>query len=103
VNKKVIRKDPNRTLLPGFLVSAVVIEPWGAHPSPVQGYYGRDHEKYITYHLESRDRNEYLKWLAKWVVGVTDRKDYLRQVGEERIKSLTIKCHKKSMPVDYGY
>ena len=103
VNKKVIRKDPNRTLLPGFLVSAVVIEPWGAHPSPVQGYYGRDHEKYITYHHESRDRNEYLKWLEKWVVGVTDRKEYLRQVGEERIKSLTIKCHKKSMPVDYGY
>ena len=103
VDKKVIRKDPNRTLLPGFLVSAVVIEPWGAHPSPVQGYYGRDHDKYITYHQKSKDRVEYLKWLEKWVTGMKDRKEYLKQVGEEKIKSLTVRRHKKSMPVDYGY
>ncbi len=103
VSKEVIRKDPNRTLLPGFLVSAVVLEPWGAHPSPVQGYYGRDHEKYITYHHESRDRSGYLKWLERWVEGVKDRKEYLKQVGKERIRSLSLRCHKKSMPVDYGY
>ena len=89
VSKKVIRKDPNRTLLPGFLVSAVVLEPWGAHPSPVQGYYGRDHEKYISYHHESRDRNGYLKWLEKWVLGVKDRREYLKLLGEERIRSLS--------------
>ncbi len=103
VDKKVIRKDPNRTLFPGFLVSAVVIEPWGAHPSPVQGYYGRDHDRYITYHLESKDRNQYLKWLESWVVGMKDRNEYLKKVGEEGLKSLSLRRHKKSMPVDYGY
>jgi glutaconate CoA-transferase, subunit A len=102
-SKKVIQKDPNRTLLPGFLVSAVVLEPWGSHPSPVQGYYGRDHEKYISYHHESRDRNGYLKWLEKWVLGVKDRGEYLKLLGEERIKSLLVKHHRKSLPVDYGY
>jgi glutaconate CoA-transferase subunit A len=56
VSKKVIQKDPNRTLIPGFLVSALVQEPWGAHPSPVQGYYNRDHGHYIAYHQESGDR-----------------------------------------------
>jgi hypothetical protein len=40
VEPSVISSDPNRTLVPGFLVEAVVLEPGGAHPSPVQGYYG---------------------------------------------------------------
>ncbi|HSE68052.1 MAG TPA: CoA-transferase, partial [Gemmatimonadales bacterium] len=33
VNESVIRADPNRTLIPGMIVDAVVVEPWGAHPS----------------------------------------------------------------------
>jgi glutaconate CoA-transferase subunit A len=103
VSKKVIQRDPNRTLIPGFLVNAVIQEPWGAHPSPMQGYYNRDHEKYMTYHQESRDREGYLKWLGKWVLGVKDREEYLKQLGVEKIKSLLIKRHRKSLPVDYGY
>ena len=103
VSKKGIRRDPNRTLIPGFLVQAVIPEPWGAHPSPVPGYYNRDHEQYITYHRESRERDGYLNWLDKWVLGVRDRKEYLNLVSEKRMKSLLVKKHQKSMPVDYGF
>ena len=103
VSKKVIQRDPNRTLIPGFLVSAVIPEPWGAHPSPMQGYYNRDHEKYMTYHRESREREEYLKWLEQWVLGIRDREEYLKLLGEEKMKSLLVKRHRKSLPVDYGY
>lgn len=103
VSKKVIQRDPNRTLIPGFLVSAVVPEPWSAHPSPMQGYYNRDHEKYRTYHQESKEREGYLKWLERWVLNVRDRKEYLDLLGEEKKKSLLVKRHKKSLPVDYGY
>jgi glutaconate CoA-transferase subunit A len=103
VSKKVIRRDPNRTLIPGFLVNAVVPEPWGAHPSPIQGYYNRDHEKYITYHNESKEREGYLRWIEKWVMGVKDRKGYLKLLGKEKMKSLLVKHHRKSLPVDYGY
>lgn len=103
VSKKVIRRDPNRTLIPGFLVSAVIQEPWGAHPSPMQGYYNRDHEKYMSYHRESKEREGYLRWLEKWVLGVKNREEYVRLLGEEETKSLVIKRHRKSLPVDYGY
>jgi len=103
VSKAVIRRDPNRTLIPGFLVSAVVPEPWGAHPSPIQGYYNRDHEIYINYHKQSRAREDYLQWLEKWVLGVKDRQEYLKLLGEDRMRSLLVKRHKKSVPVDYGY
>ncbi len=44
VDESVIRADPNRTLIPGLIVDAVVHEPYGAHPSYVQGYYDRDNE-----------------------------------------------------------
>jgi glutaconate CoA-transferase subunit A len=103
VNKKVIQRDPNRTIIPGFLVSAVIQEPWGTHPSPMQGFYNRDHEKYMTYYHESRDREGYLKWLETWILGVKDRKEYLQLLGEEKMRSLLVKRHKKSLPVDYGY
>jgi len=103
VGEQVIRRDPNRTLIPGFLVHAVVPEPWGAHPSPVQGYYNRDHGQYTTYHNESRERSGYLRWLETWVLGVKNRKNYLKRLGEERRRSLLVKRHRKSIPVDYGY
>ena len=32
VAEEVIRADPNRTIIPGLIVDAVVVEPWGAHP-----------------------------------------------------------------------
>jgi len=103
VSKKVIQRDPNRTLIPGFLVNAVIPQPWGAHPSPMQGYYNRDHEKYTTYHQESKEREGYLKWLEHWVLGVRDREEYLKLLEEEKMKSLLVKRHRKSLPVDYGY
>ena len=39
VDQEIIRRDPNRTLIPGIVVDAIVHEPYGAHPSYVQGYY----------------------------------------------------------------
>src|SRR3989441_12421231 len=47
VDEAVIRSDPNRTLIPGMIVDAVVVEPWGAHPSYAQGYYDRDNDFYV--------------------------------------------------------
>jgi glutaconate CoA-transferase subunit A len=41
VDEEVIRSDPNRTLIPGLIVSAVCHVPYCAHPSYTQGYYDR--------------------------------------------------------------
>src|SRR5205807_8657085 len=49
VDESVIRSDPNRTLIPGMIVDAVVLEPWGAHPSYAQGYYDRDNDFYVAW------------------------------------------------------
>jgi glutaconate CoA-transferase subunit A len=56
VGKKVIQRDPNRTLIPGFLVHAVVPEPWGAHP--LRCLVLQSTTSNIFYHHESRDRED---------------------------------------------
>lgn len=103
VTPEVIASDPNRTLIPGFLVSAVVHEPWGAHPSPVQGYYGRDHAFFTEYHEQSRAVADYEAWLRRWVYDVPDRGAYRKQLGAQRTEELTVKQPAWSAPVNFGY
>ena len=103
VAPEVIASDPNRTVIPGFLVSAVVHEPFGAHPSPVQGYYSRDNEFFRAYHAETKIAEDYLRWRAKWVDAVKDRGEYLNVLGSERVDSLRVKQHAYSAPADFGY
>ena len=103
VAPEVIASDPNRTLVPGFLVSAVVHEPGGAHPSPVQGYYGRDHAYFTQYHEQSRSLNDFEHWLARWVTGVADRRAYMNLLGSCRIEALGVIDHAYSAPADFGY
>ena len=103
VEPDVISSDPNRTLIPGFLVAAVVHEPGGAHPSPVQGYYGRDHAFFSEYHEQTRRLEDFEDWLARWVMQVTDRTEYWRHLGASRVASLAVKEHAFSAPADFGY
>jgi glutaconate CoA-transferase, subunit A len=103
VEPSVISSDPNRTMVPGFLVEAVVHEPGGAHPSPVQGYYGRDHSFFAQYHEQTRRVEDFEDWLARWVAGASDRGEYLKQLGAERVQTLGVKEHSYSAPADFGY
>jgi glutaconate CoA-transferase subunit A len=84
-----ISKDPNRTVIPGFLVSAVVHDPLGCHPSPCLGYYGRDHGFFSEYHEKTRSRDGFLEWLETWVLDVKDRKAYLDRLGGKRIREIS--------------
>jgi glutaconate CoA-transferase subunit A len=99
----VIRSDPNRVLVPAFKVCAVVHEVGGAHPSPVQGHYNRDHAMYHEYHTASRLHEGFVGWLDGWVVGLASRQAYLDKLGAERWSALAAKEHRYAAPVDYGF
>jgi len=103
VSPDVISSDPNRTLIPGFLVTAVVHEPWGAHPSPVLGYYGRDHAFFHEYHEQTRELEGFEKWLARWVTGVPSRAAYMEQLERVRTEGLRVRQHAMSAPADFGF
>jgi glutaconate CoA-transferase subunit A len=99
----VIASDPNRTLIPGFFVSAVVHEPWGAHPSPVAGYYGRDHAFFAGYHEQSRTEEDFRRWLETWVLKVSSRDEYVKHLGGPRMDALKVREHAYSAPADFGF
>lgn len=102
VEPKVIASDPNRTVIPGFLVSAVAEVPFGAHPSPVQGYYNRDNAYYSEYHKATKTRQEFETWLNDWVTSLKDRKQFLDRLGDDRVNSLKVRKHAWSVRADFG-
>jgi glutaconate CoA-transferase subunit A len=103
VDPEVIGRDPNRVITPGFRVSAVAHAPWGGHPSPVPGYYNRDHQAFIDYRNQSKTLDDFAEWKKCWVDDVHNPQDYKKLLGNKRIAGLAIKHHDLSEPVDYGY
>lgn len=102
VDPAVIRSDPNRTLIPGFLVQAVAVVPMGSHPSPTQGYLNRDDRFYEEYHEETRTRQGCLAWLDRMVGGTRDHEEYLDRVGRARLDALRPRVPHWAAPVNYG-
>jgi glutaconate CoA-transferase subunit A len=102
VDEAVIRADPNRTIVPGIVVDAVVVEPWGAHPSYVQGRYDRDNRFYRDWDPISRNVDATDAWLRDWVHDLDGRAAYLEKLGPERLASLRPSGAAPSGVVDYG-
>jgi glutaconate CoA-transferase subunit A len=101
VSEEVIRSDPNRTLIPGFIVDAVVHEPFSAHPSYTQGYYDRDNPFYMEWDKISESTAAVGKYLDQWVYGVKDRAEYWQKLGPETHARLAVKP-RWAAPVNYG-
>ncbi|HKW70381.1 MAG TPA: CoA-transferase [Candidatus Dormibacteraeota bacterium] len=99
VEAEVTLSDPNRILFPETKVVAVVHEPGGAHPSPVQGYFKRDHAFYGEYAERSRSVEGFTAWLEQWVGGIQDRPHYMQRIDIDRLR---ITRHRPSVPVDFG-
>jgi len=103
VHHDVILSDPNRTVIPGFIVSSVVYEPLGSHPSPTQGYARRDDDFYFAYHKATRSREGFEQWLKKWVVGVKDHHAFLDLLGRERLEKLKPQGNLFAPTVSFNY
>lgn len=102
VDKKVIMESPERTIVTSHKVDAVVHEPWGGHPGSMQGFYYTDLEYNFNYAKETEKIEDWENWLEKWVTGVTDRQEYLKVLGKNRMKKLKAKSIIQGA-VDYGY
>ncbi|MCJ7702795.1 MAG: CoA transferase subunit A [Anaerolineales bacterium] len=101
VSEDVIRSDPNRTLIPGFIVDAVCHVPYCAHPSYTQGYYDRDNAFYLAWDQISKSPESLQAYLDEWVFGVADRNEYWQKLGPEVHEALKVRP-KPSLPVEYG-
>jgi glutaconate CoA-transferase subunit A len=101
VDEDVIRRDPNRTVIPGLIVDAVVVEPKACHPSYAQGYYDRDNRFYLDWDAIARDASSLDAWLKEWVFDLGSHADYVQQLGAERWETLAPGTA-MAEPVNYG-
>lgn len=101
VDEAVIRSDPNRTLIPGFIVSAVCHVPYASHPSYAQGYYDRDNDFYLKWDKISESNEAIKSYLDEWVYGVKDREEYWNKLGFETQTRLKVRP-RMSEAVNYG-
>jgi acyl CoA:acetate/3-ketoacid CoA transferase alpha subunit len=81
VSTEAIRRDPERTIIPGFRVSHVVHLPYSAHPSSVYGIYDFDEEHIALYAAASKTPQGFQEYLDRYVLGVKDHWEYIERVG----------------------
>jgi glutaconate CoA-transferase, subunit A len=101
VDSEIIRSDPNRTLIPEFIVDAVCHVPYAAHPSYTQGYYDRDNDFYIEWDQISESPEAIRAYLAEWVYGLPDRAAYWEKISPETRTRLLVPS-RPAAAVDYG-
>lgn len=102
VDTSVIRSDPNRTLIPGMIVDAIVIEPFAAHPSYAQGYYDRDNQFYVDWYKISKELDGMDAYIADWIHGIPGRNEYIKKLGKKKFNQLKAD-RRLAAPVNYGY
>jgi glutaconate CoA-transferase subunit A len=105
VHPDVIRRDPNRTIVPGMRVSAVVEEPWGAYPIHLAGYYDEDFNSYLG-EVEGKGVEAFETYLKEFVYGVENRSELLQKIkalkGEDYFDKLKLKDLVSSEPIKMG-
>jgi len=101
VDEAVIRRDPNRTVIPSAIVDAVVEEPLACHPSFTQGYYDRDNAFYLAWDKITRDPEGLSGWLDEWVFGLANHREYVEKFGDAHWDRLRPQPA-MSGEVDYG-
>lgn len=103
VDHDVILGDPNRTVIPGFVVSSVVHQPFGSFPSPTHGYARRDDDFYFDYHRATRLREGFESWVRQWVLEVADHHQFLGRLPPERVERLKPGAELLAPAVNFSY
>jgi glutaconate CoA-transferase subunit A len=88
VDTDFIRSQPDRTIIPYYLVDAVVHAPFGSHPGEMCYLYERD-EPHIRKWVEASKTVETTQaYLDKYIHGVADHQEYLDLIGHDRLQEL---------------
>ncbi len=90
VDTEEIRRHPDRTVIPYFLVDAVVEAPFGSHPGEMAGRYVRDEPHVRGYYEAAKEEAQALAYMEAWIYDVPDHAAYLAKVGRGRLDELRL-------------
>lgn len=88
VDTEVFRCQPDRTIIPYYLVDAVVEAPFGSHPGEMCYRYKRDEEQIKAWVEASKQAETANAYLKKYIYGVSNHQEYLDLIGNERLNRL---------------
>jgi glutaconate CoA-transferase, subunit A len=89
VDSELIRQHPEATVAPGFMVDAIVVEPWAAHPTDSYGYYWKDLEHNAMYGEMTRTEEGFQRYIDEWVIATGNHAGFVKKLGAERAAALT--------------
>jgi len=90
VESGTIKDSPELTIIPSFMVDALVEVPYGGHPGGIAGYYDYDDAHFSAYWQDSRDNEKFKKYLKEYIFGCESHWDYLRKVGFKKLFALRV-------------
>ncbi len=88
VPEEFIRREPERNLIPPYLVDYIVELPWAGHPTGCYGSYEADGEFIKDFYTRSRTQEGFDEWAQEWIFGVKDHEAYLNKLGVSRLETL---------------
>jgi glutaconate CoA-transferase subunit A len=91
VDPATVRERPELTVAPGFMVDAIVVEPWSAHPTDCSGYYLRDLDHHDLYGTMSRTPEGFDDYVRQWVLDTGDHKGYRARLGDQVLDALALR------------
>lgn len=90
VDTEVIRAHPDKTIIPYYLVDAVVKAPYASWPGEMSGMYERDEDHYKMYVKQQKTEEGMDQYMKEWLYELTDHQALLDKIGEEKLKEITL-------------
>jgi len=91
VDTEEIREHPDRTIIPYYLVDAVVHAPYGSWPGEMSGVYERDEPHYKDFVVKQKTKENMDLYMNEWVYDLPDHSALIEKIGKDRLQELTIK------------
>ena len=85
-----IRSQPDRTIIPYYLVDAVVEAPFGSHPGEMCYHYERDEAQIKEWVQASETKEATDAFLNRFIHGVKNHQEYLALIGANRLEALKV-------------
>lgn len=88
VPEELLRRDPNRNLIPCTEVDMIVEVPYGAHPSLVPNHYDLDLEFIKQYQAAAKTKAGFDRWADEWVYSIKSQTDFIQKLGAAKLQKL---------------
>jgi glutaconate CoA-transferase subunit A len=88
VDTNYIKQSPDKTIIPYYLVDAVVEAPFGSHPGEMFYLYGRDEEQIREWVEASKYPESTIDYLEKYIFNIGTHQEYLEFIGLDYLQSL---------------